>query len=143
MNDKIKIIKDTVEFNIGDVFWYDECSDMYIYRSENEDISKDSYTRTVNKIQLSKDIIDNLIKCGAAKPFKEITPEDFENAKKHSYLEDDCLEEKSDENCEVEDENDFNWDHSTDIDIDWEAYNLGLEMKQVLNRMYGAKQSEG
>ena len=110
----------------GDVFYFDADRNSYVYRNEEEDISKDTYKHSLDRIELSQDTIDYLIECGLVEYYSD----EKEQPKEPEEIEDGCK-------CEGEPVK-----KEYDMGMDWEAYNLGLELKSLLNRIYGPSRTE-
>lgn len=109
---RLEVIKDNAFLALekGDTFYFDEESGMHVYNSVEEDIGDKTYYSYTSKVMLSQDIIDNLIKVGVLSEVKE---------------KEKCLCGKDEEDCVADD---------SVSEIDWEAYNLGLELKKMLNK---------
>jgi hypothetical protein len=123
--EKLEVVKNNALLALenGDSFYWDENSNMYVYSSTDEEVSEDSFKRTSNKVMLSKDIMDSLIENGVV----------IDGSKEVAMpTESDLPEYEECESCK-------NSREAIDS-IDWEAYDLGLQLKQMLEENdYGRK----
>jgi len=122
--DKLIVVKDNAFLALekGDSFYFDKESDMFVYSNVEEEIGDNSFKTSTNKVMISKDLMVDLIDKEVVQ-YEDTTVED-EPALPPMWGE--C------ENCK-------NANEAID-GIDWEAYDLGLQLKEMLTENdYGRK----